>query len=327
MRKHLTVALIPLLALLVLPANAVGLVYPCYHPGVTPTLDGDVRDDPAWSNIPAATGFSVLGGDFTVAKQTSFQICWDDEALYVAVICEEPDVTDMKLRIRDGGDVWLDDGIEVFVQPTGRGQTYQFGVTAGAARGCGEGSPDILKYQAARGVGDDFYTLEIRIPHELVGATPGVGDLWRGNVCRNIFTTTSGGDKFTSWAPLQRRFLEPEHFADIELRGPAPDARAVAAIDEALNLRYRAHLLEMLQGVAAQGDDYLPALGEAVGDAKFGREATRLRNQWRSLQRLAQDTDAVPVAEVREMLKGADALAQASYELKYAYLIAQLFPD
>ena len=98
MRKHLTVALIPLLALLVLPANAVGLVYPCYHPGVTPTLDGDVRDDPAWSNIPAATGFSALGGDFTVAKQTSFQICWDDEALYVAVVCEEPDVAHMKRR-------------------------------------------------------------------------------------------------------------------------------------------------------------------------------------------------------------------------------------
>ena len=327
MRRYLTVALIPLLALLVLPADAVGLVYPCYHPDVPPVLDGDVRDDPAWQNIPAATGFSVLGGDFTEAKQTSFQACWDDAALYLAVTCEEPDVSKMVLKIRHGGEVWLDDGIEVFVQPTARGQTYQFGVTAGAARGCGEGSPDILKYQAARSVGDDFYTLEIRIPHELIGATPAVGDLWRGNVCRNIFTTNSGGDKFTSWAPLQRRFLEPEHFADIELRGPAPDAAQVTAINEALNLHYRTHLLALLRGVSAQGDEYLPALGEATDDAQFGHEAKRLRNQWRRLQRLAQDTSEVPVAQVREMLRGADALARASYELKYAYLIAQLFSD
>ena len=321
------VALIPLLATLALPADAAGLVYPCYRLDVPPTLDGNVRDDPAWRNIPAATGFSVLGGDFTEAKQTSFQVCWDDAALYLAVVCEEPDVAGLNPVVRDGGEAWLDDGVELFLRAADRRQVYQFVVTSGGARASGEGAGEFLKIQVGVSADDDSYTLEIAVPHAIVQATPRIGDMWRGNVCRNIFTTTSGGDKFTSWAPLDSRFNEPEHFADIELRGPAPDAEQVAATSETLNLRYRAHLLALLRGVSAQGDEYLPALGEAADDAQFGREAKRLRNQWRRLQRLARDTREVPVAEVRVMLKGADALAQASYDLKYAYLIAQLFTD
>jgi len=327
MRKHLTVALIPLLLLLVLPANAAGLVYPCYHPDVTPVLDGDVLDDPAWQNIPTATGFSVLGGDFTEVKQTSFQVCWDDTALYLAVVCEEPDVARLNPSVRDGGEAWLEDGVELFLQAGGGAPVYQFVVTSGGARASGEGAGEFLRIEVGTSADDDSYTLEIAIPHAIVQATPQTGDQWRGNLCRNIVTRDSGGDHFTSWAPLGRRFNEPENFAGIALRGPAPDAAQVAAIDETLNLRYRAHLLAQLREVAARAPEYLPALGEATEDAEFGREARRLNNQWRSLQRLAQDTDAVPVAEVREMLKGADALAQASYDLKYAYLIGKLFTD
>jgi len=326
MRRQLTVALMPVLALLVLPADADQMSYPCYRADVAPVLDGQVGDDPAWANMPTATGFSVLGGGFAEAKQTSFQACWDDEALYVAVVCEEPDVADMRPQIRDGGDTWLEDGVEVFLQPGGR-QVYQFVVTAGAARGSGEGAPDMLRYQAAAGTGPGSYALEIRIPHELLGAAPRLGDRWRGNVCRNIFTTISGGDKFTSWAPLDRRFLEPEHFAVIEFRGPAPDADEAAAIGEAINARYRPHLLAELRSVAAAGQDYLPVLDEARRDETFGREARRLRYEWQKFARVERSAESFAVTELRTMLLSADDLVSASYDLKYAYLIVALFPD
>jgi len=327
MRQHHTIALIPMLALFVLPAHAARLAYPCYQPEVSPVVDGNVSDDPAWSNVPAATGFSVLGDGFTMAKQTRFQACWDDRAFYLAVVCEEPDVAQMKLHVRDGGDAWLDDGVEVFLQPRGGGPVYQFVVTAGGARSSGEGAPDFLKYQAASKVGAASYALEIRIPYELVGATPGVGDQWWGTVCRNIFTTLSGGDKFTSWTPLQRRFLEPERFAAINFLGPAPSADEAAAISEQLNSRYRADLARRLGAVAAQADEYMPALAEASTDAGFGPKARELRHQWRTFQLVAQDTSRVSVTDLREMLRSADDLLKASYELKYAYLIARLFPD
>jgi len=327
MRQHHTTTLIPVLALFVLPAHAARVAYPCYQPDVAPVVDGNVSDDPAWSNMPAATGFSVLGDGFTVAKQTRFQACWDDSAFYLAVICEEPDVAQMKLQMRDGGDTWLDDGVEVFLQPRSGGQVYQFVVTAGGARGSGEGAPNILKYQAASGAGPGSYALEIRIPYELVGATPKAGDQWWGNVCRNIFTTISGGDKFTSWVPLQRRFLEPERFAAINFRGRAPGADEAAAIGEQLNSRYRADLARRLGAVAAQAEEYMPALAEASTDAGFGPKARELRHQWRKLQLVARDTSRGSVGDLREMLRSADDLLKASCELKYAYLIARLFPD
>lgn len=327
MRQHHTAALMPMLALFVLPAHAARMAYPCYRPDVAPVVDGNVSDDPAWSNMPAATGFSVLGDGFTVAKQTRFQACWDDSAFYAAVNCEEPDVAEMKLHVRDGGDTWLDDGVEVFLQPASGGQVYQFVVTAGGARGSGEGAPDMLKYQAGSGVGPGSYALEIRIPYELVGATPRAGDRWRGNVCRNIFTTVSGGDKFTSWAPLQRRFLEPERFAAINFHGRAPGVDEAAAIGEQLNSRYRAHLARRLGAVAAQAEEYNPVLAKACSDARFGPRARELRHRWRKFRVVARDASRGSVGHLREMLKGADDLLKASYELKYAYLIGRLFPD
>ena len=88
---------------------------------------------------------------------------------------------------------------------SGGGRVYQSLVTGGGARGSGEVAPDILKYQAGSGVGRASCALEVKIPYELVGVTPRAGDRWRGNVCRNIFTTISGGDRFTSWALSFRR--------------------------------------------------------------------------------------------------------------------------
>ena len=326
-------AVVLALALPAVPATAAPMTYPCYQPNVAPVIDGQISDDPAWSNMPVATGFSKLGDGFTEAKQTSFQACWDDDALCLGVVCEEPDVARMKLSVRDGGEGWLDDGIEVFIQPVVDRQVCQLIFTAGGARCAGEGAPDFLKCQAAVARGQDFYALEASIPWEVIGATPATGDQWRGDVCRNIFTTFSGGDQFTCWAPLLKRFLEPEHFAVIDFRGPAPSAEQSAAITEQINAGYRAHLVGELRAVAAQADEYLPTLEEARRDPNFGRRARELTNQWRQLERLQQDATGAPITEgtgaevsLRGMLKGAGDLLKASYELKYAYLISKLFP-
>ena len=149
--------------------------YPCYRAEGAPTLDGVVTGDAAWARVPIATGFSVLGGSFSESKQTTVQACWDDEALYVGVVCEEPDIARMKLTVRDGGPGWLDDGLELFLQPRAGGQTYQFITTAGAARTGWEGLPDAFKYQAAAAKGDDSYSLELRLPFDLVTAAPKPG--------------------------------------------------------------------------------------------------------------------------------------------------------
>lgn len=316
-----------LLALCGLGSAGERFSYPCYQPPSAPAMDGLVTGDPAWERIPSVTGFSKLGDGYTDAKQTYVQACWDEQAFYVGVICEEPDAARMKLHVSDGGDTWLDDGVEVFLQPRGNRQATQFVVTAGGARGGYEGAPDFLRYQAAARAGRDEYSLEIRIPFELLGASPRAGDRWQGNVCRNIWTTDSGGDKFTSWAPLQQRFLEPEHFALINLLGPAPDAERARAISDRLNRRYRTDLSRRLKVAAACSPDYVPVLAEAADHPRFAPRAVDLRRRWRQLERALRHADSAPLSELRRVLKGADSLAEESEDLKYTYLAAVVLGD
>jgi hypothetical protein len=319
-----------LLLLLTLGAGALAaerLAYPCYQAPVAPVMDGAIVGDPAWERIPTVTGFSKLGDGFSDAKQTFAQACWDEQALYVGVTCEEPDVASLQLKVRDGGPTWEDDSIEVFIQPGEGRPVTQFVVTAGGARGGFEGSPDFLKYQAAAHRGEDSSSLEIWIPFELLEASPKIGDKWLGNVCRNIWATKSGGDKFTCWAPLQTRFLEPERFATIELLGPPPDAGGVAALEDRLNSRYRADLTRRLKASAARGKEYVPALTEASEREEYRARALELLRRWGELQQLQQQARSAPLPDLRRVIKGADALVEESYNLKYAYLIATVLGD
>jgi len=319
------------LGLLTLVATSVAVAavpeYPCFRAETAPTLDGVVTGDPAWARVPIATGFSVLGGTFSESKQTTVQACWDDEALYVGVVCEEPDIAHMKLTVRDGGPGWLDDGLELFLQPVQGGQTYQFITTAGAARTGWEGLPDALKYQAAAAKGEDTYSLELRLPFALVAASPKLGDAWRANFCRNTFTTVSGGDKFTCWAPLKKQFLEPENYGLIRFRGALPSVEEARMIGDEISGAYRAHLLASLEEVAAVAGEYVPALRDATRAQRFRGRAARLRREWRELQQVMRDADAAGTGELRALVRGADALLQSSYDVKYAYLIAELLPE
>jgi hypothetical protein len=317
---------LPVLGLLAagVPLQAAPPTYPCYQPTLTPVPDGEIADDPAWQSIPTVTGFSVLGGTYTVPKQTFAQACWDDGALYVALTCEEPDAAQLKPTVPNGGPAWLDDGVEIFVQPAGGAQVFQFVITAGGARGSGDVFPDLGQVEVGTKIGSDAYWVEARIPFAVLGATPQVGDRWRGSFCRNTWTTQSGGDRFTSWPPLKQRFLEPESFATLVFCGPAPDAATAVEVGNDLNHAYRADLVTRLQGAAAQEAEYADALREAARDAEFGRRARTLRRRWREIDSALRDASRVPITDLRRTVGGADSLVQDSYDLKYAYLIALL---
>jgi len=328
MRTRICSLLSALLAALATAAAAAPRpTYPCYQTATPPVMDGVTAGDPAWVAIPTVTGFSKLGDGYTEAKQTWVQACWDAQALYIGVTCEEPDVARLQLQVRDGGQTWLDDGVEIFVQPGGTGKVTQFVVTAGGAKGGFEGAPDFRRYQAAARAAADSYSLEIRIPFDLLGVVPKPGDRWRGDFCRNIFARFSGGDQFTCWAPLQTRFLEPEHYADIELLGAAPSAAEAAALSERLNRPYRDEVAARLGAIAAEGAEYIPTLTEAARDERFADRARLLLRQWRQLDRALRRGESTPLAELRLLQSGAEALRQESYDLKYAYLIATVLGD
>lgn len=309
-------------------AHATVTSYPVYHPAVAPQLDGDVAGDPAWQTIPEATGFRALGGDYAQAKQTAVRMCWDQAGLYVAFVAEEPDVAVMKPAVRDGGPTWTEDSTEIFMQPRPpAGQTYQIGVTAGGARAAGEGFPDVAKIRVAAKLGVANYALEILIPWAVLDCTPKAGDTWRGTVCRNIFTTQSGGDKFSSMSPLQSRFLEPENFTALVFQAKTLDAAAATQANAALNHDYRTALLAGVLNLADLGKTYEPALRGALKDEKYGAQARQLLRGWRQVARLAARKDAAPVPELRQALQVNRELPQQSYDLKYRILLRQLLLD
>jgi hypothetical protein len=315
------------LLLVGIPLQAAPPTYPCYRPPVAPALDGEVADDPAWQSIPAVTGFSVLGGTYTLPKQTRVQACWDGDALYVVMTCEEPDAPDLQTTVADGGAAWLDDGVEIFVQAAGAPQAFQVVITAAGVRASGSVAPDLAQVAVGTRIGADTYWVEARIPFSILGATPQVGDRWRANFCRNTWTTRSGGDKFTSWAPLTRSFNEPESFATLAFEGPPADPAEHTRVAHELNLPYRASLLTRLRAAAARESDYADALRTAARDVEFGRRARTLRRRWREIDSALRDADIVPIGDLRRTVGGADALVQESYDLKYAYLIAALLRE
>jgi hypothetical protein len=306
-------------------APAAGLRYPVLRAAVPVTVDGDVQGDPAWQGAPYVTGFSVLGDGYAKVKQTSVQMLWQEQALYVAVVCEEPDAALLKPAVGDYSETWLEDSVEVFLQPTER--VYQLGVTAGGAKGVGEGRPDIRQVTAAARIGPTSYSVEICIPATVVGATIAAGATWHGEVCRNIQTVRSGGDKFTSWTPLQSRFLEPENFATLVFRADPASAALAATLSEEVNAPYRDTLFGEIRAAAAQGEQYQAVLQQAGGDATFGETARRLLAEWGQIEALNRSAASANTAGMRAALSQVQALNRQSYQTKYKYLISKLLDD
>lgn len=317
-----------LIVMAALPAMAAPPTYPCHRPTVAPVIDGDVAGDPAWQTIPSVTGFSVLGGTYTYDKQSVARLCWTEAGLFIGVVCEEPDAKLLKPTAFDGGDTWMEDSLEIFVEPKRGGDVYQFGLTAGGAKGGFEGHPDITKMKAAAKIGADSYSVEALIPWAVVNASvPKAGDSWRGDVCRNIFTTKSGGDKFTCWAPLQSRFLEPDNFGTIVFNATNLSADAAAQATEQLNAAYRQRLLQQVAGAVGQFASYRDGLQTAAKDDKYGQQARALLRGWRDIERLNRQADQAGIVQMRAALKQLGQLNRDSYDVKYQYLIYRLLQE
>jgi len=313
-----------LIALTGLAAAEPTLRYDCYRSAVAPTVDGVVTGDPAWAGIPGASGFRRLGADYTVPKQTTAYATWDDGSLYVAIVAEEPDVARLKPQVPDGGFCWTEDGVELWIQPAGRGP-LQFGITAAGARCTGEGGLGLEGWEAKASHTDEAYSLEVRFSFAFLGATPADGEVWHGNFCRNIFTTDSGGDKYTTWAPLATRFLEPEDFPPFHFQARTLTPQAARETEAALNAGYRESLVAGLKALETEAPEYAPILDQAVRDPRYRAAAAPLKAAWEAALALERQTATASLTDVRSILGRAEQLRTDTYNLKYRVLLDQLF--
>jgi hypothetical protein len=96
-------------------------------------MDGGM-DDPCWTSAMIGADFCVLGsgGRQRAFRQTTVRACWDENALYLHILCLEPEPDKVTATIRDrDGDVWMEDAVEIFLQAKPpNGPVYQFVVNA-----------------------------------------------------------------------------------------------------------------------------------------------------------------------------------------------------
>jgi hypothetical protein len=190
-------------------------------------MPADLRGalDPAqWQAAGSTDSFYSFGSEQRVPEGPLLRVGFDDRCLYLAVTLPLPPGARPRTDVRDrDGQVWTDDAIEVFIDPTGQHQSeYQFVVNAAGTQADlkDEGPSWNGPWQAATAVQPDSWTALLAIPWSTLGlATP---------ADRTVLGLNVGWDRQTpaalpaSWVPLSGSFHQPARFGHLVLRRQGP---------------------------------------------------------------------------------------------------------
>lgn len=179
-----------------------------------PAIDG-VLDDEAWQR---ATRIDFVGLTGEPAEPgTDGLLAWDDEHLYLAFSCGEPDTATMRYLAteRDGRTqpyIWDDDSIEVFINPypVQDRMYYQFIVNArGTVWDQFAGSEEFgrdgylwnSRFEATARVGEAEWVVEMSIPFDDLGVECREGTTLSVNFYRNRVTPAGDAMEYSCWSP------------------------------------------------------------------------------------------------------------------------------
>lgn len=151
--------------------------------GAAPAIDGRL-DDTAWQGAPLPTGewrsYNPLHGD-QVPQQTTVWASYDDDALYFAFRCDDPDPGGIKTSVTRRDNIFADDWVGLSLDAVGSGQSsYHLMVNPSGIQldmlntvsGDEDASPDWI-WESAGALTDTGYSVEIRIPLQTLRFTGG----------------------------------------------------------------------------------------------------------------------------------------------------------
>lgn len=191
---------------------------------VPPVIDGN-SSDPCWRQAVLISEFSEQSGKNESGYKTEGRFLYDDDNLYGLIICQDPagGYRNDSCRTEDG-DVWRENDVEVFVQPTVSkeetdrmpyGTFYQvltnsLGTKLDVSYRCDKGRPEVngtpdvtwesgceIKTSQIEG----GWRVELRLPFKSMNTrAPAPGTSWKGNVARNLRSGVA--ESFLSWFPL-----------------------------------------------------------------------------------------------------------------------------
>ena len=144
-------------------------------------------------------------------------MAWDEENLYIAFTCIEPNVQAMSKR-KTGFDtvVWHDDCVEVFISAGATLYPYRqfeanaidtrFDSTWPAFRKM-DGSWN-ARWESRAAIHADRWFCEIAIPWNEIGTPPAPGESRRANVTRHRIPHE---EETTTWTPMYKTFADAEY--------------------------------------------------------------------------------------------------------------------
>ncbi|HIE51853.1 MAG TPA: hypothetical protein EYP85_08850 [Armatimonadetes bacterium] len=329
-RWSLTLGLLVVgLAVAAFAAEPVTPVYPCRFVAAPVRCDGWL-DEPAWTQaVPAGPFLQAQFADTFATPQTQFRALYDDQALYLAVVSEEPQMSRLVTQIRQrDGPVYTDDSIEVFLDPTHTHRHY-FHLIVNAAGVVFDEEVHNTNWDAdwraavgfSRGLSPcpraeaEGWVLEMAVPFAALGVEkPSAGEIWGLNVCRERYA--GGKQELSNWAFTGGNFHTPQWFGDLcflPLRATERFVRRAQATDEpswsrllaaslAVHERLRVDLMEGT--IALQGAKFLPLTYRAQAAARWRERGPALGKLMAEMRRLARQPGAQTfAARVESLLK------------------------
>jgi hypothetical protein len=189
------------------------------------TLDGKL-DEQVWANAEPIEHFVVYNDLRLAALETVGRLAWDDENLYVAFECHDPNPSEIEIAPRDRDRHEPGDSVEALVDPGRTRKSFvhymlDLGGNVFDARRAEQ--PDgTIKYDShwngnlrfGLGREADRWVAELAVPIADLGQAPKLGDTWGIHIARNIL---HGLDEVQSTAPA---YLDGEGFHTVEKYAP-----------------------------------------------------------------------------------------------------------
>jgi len=162
-------------------------------------------------------------------QETKFAVHYDENALYIGIRCSEPWPGKIKTQTFNyDSAVYMDDSVEVFIDPSGLGSDYyHFAFNTASVcmdlYGSEKGNLKETSYnavvEAKSFIGGDYWSMEIRIPYTAFNRTDlsRLTDKWRVNICRNRFAGNTG--EMYTWAPVRYSYHDPDRFGIMKFAG------------------------------------------------------------------------------------------------------------
>lgn len=295
-------------------------VYSCHRLIKEPILDGKIRDDLVWENIPWEGDFVKLGTDSFASKQTLFKTGYTGKALYIGIGCLEPEVKQLKLKL-NGGPLFEEDSVEIFIFPKGAENYFQFVVNAIGSRwnGIGWGRQQPLwNWQAKGHKGENFYFVEVKIPFEILKTIPKGKEKWRINFCRNIVSTF--GDRYTSWAYMVDSFHEPNNFGTIIFEDSIL-TEEIANLEERLSIIYREEVKEEMEKI----EKFIISWEKEYPSDK--EKISPYIRKWNEIKGELANLDSVPLKDLQKLLAELKSRLFYLKEAKGEFLRNRLFEE